>query len=451
GDLFVYRDTTAGGSTVAYNPYSASQVSVAIFLPTDLGNDTQLAADYLVWVQDGDTASLLSWDGGQWVEVVDDWGYEFDANRSTPQTHLYLPFDTLSISDPVAQSLDLVALASEEDALKLWATSPADNNLSSARVIGAPASSDVEAFTLLNAYHWDSLDSDVCPADGQFNGADLAATIKADSAGVGYGLFSHQLIAAHPQLFSTAAPWADAIDALCGGEAYPNRATSGEPIPLPALCQRDPLGSTPGFLNPRQSLGHLLSTAHLPVADGDTLTVTLRVLNHSLGTAQNVTVTLVAEHLLTLAGGQAEQTLSLGSLATGESVELDVQATVDTSVNPGQSDGWTQLQAIIYDETGDRDHPREILHLNHTVDQDGPDYVEIQGPASLTGADEQTIRGFVSDQSTVPTIILEIDGSEQSCQTGSSTAQWSCDVDLGARNDGETVGLRVKAVDVHGQ
>ncbi|MCP4589470.1 MAG: hypothetical protein GY842_01870, partial [bacterium] len=53
--------------------------------------------------------------------------------------------------------------------------------------------------------------------------------------------------------------------------------------------------------------------------------------------------------------------------------------------------------------------------------------------------------------SAVPTIILEIDGSEQSCQTGSSTAQWSCDVDLGARSDGETLGLRVKAVDVHGQ
>ncbi|MEE8390529.1 MAG: cadherin domain-containing protein, partial [Anaerolineae bacterium] len=67
GDLFVYLDTSAGGSTVAYNPYPASQVSVAIFLPTDLGNDTQMAADYLVWVQDGDTASLLSWDGSQWV------------------------------------------------------------------------------------------------------------------------------------------------------------------------------------------------------------------------------------------------------------------------------------------------------------------------------------------------------------------------------------------------
>ncbi|MCP4535084.1 MAG: hypothetical protein GY831_28160, partial [Delftia sp.] len=232
-------------------------------------------------------------------------------------------------------------------------------------------------FTLLKAYRWDSLDSGVCPVDGQFNGADLAATVRADPAGVGYGLFSHQLIAAHRHLFSTAAPWSEAIDALCGGEAYPSRAASGEPIPLPALCQREALGSTSGFLNPRQSLGHLLSTAHLPVADGDTLAVTLRVANYGLNAAQNVTVTLVAEHLLTLAGGQTEQTISLGSLDAGESVELEIQATVDTSVNPGQSDGWTHLQAIIYDETGDRDHPREMLHLNHEVDSSGPDYVEI--------------------------------------------------------------------------
>ncbi|MCP4540474.1 MAG: hypothetical protein GY832_25330, partial [Chloroflexi bacterium] len=97
-----------------------------------------------------------------------------------------------------------------------------------------------------------------------------------------------------------------------------------------------------------------------------------------------------------------------------------------------------------------RDHPREILHLNHEVDQDAPDYVEIQSPSSLAGAGEQTIRGFVSDQSAVPTIVLEIDGGEQSCQTGGG-AQWSCDVDLGARNDGDSVALRVRAVDAHGQ
>ncbi|MCP4534885.1 MAG: hypothetical protein GY831_27135, partial [Delftia sp.] len=174
-----------------------------------------------------------------------------DANRATPQTDLYLPFDTLGVTNPVTQSLGLVAFASDDDALKLWATMPADNNLSSARAIGAPSSNDVEAFTLLKAYHWDSLDSGICPADGQFNGADLAATIKADLAGVGYGLFSHQLVAAHRQLFPAAAPWADAIDALCSGEAFPSGPVSREPIPLPALCQRDPLGSTPGFLNPR--------------------------------------------------------------------------------------------------------------------------------------------------------------------------------------------------------
>ncbi|MCP4532740.1 MAG: hypothetical protein GY831_16145 [Delftia sp.] len=410
-----------------------------------------MAADYLVWVQDEDSASLLSWNEGsdEWLTVGDPWTFSFDANRPTPQTDLYLPFDTLGITNPTTQTLDLVALASDEDTLKLWATMPADNNLSSPRAIGAPASSDVEAFTLLNAYHWDSLDSGVCPSAGQFNGADIKAALSTDPAGVAYGLFEQQLIAVHPQLFPTAAPWDDAIDSLCNGIAFNGRAAS-EPIPLPALCQREASGSSADFVNPSQRLGHLLSTAHAPVADGQALSATLRLVNDGLGAAQNVSVTLVAENLLTLADGSSEQTIGLGSLAAGESVELEIQMLVDASVNPGQSDGWTHLQAIVYDETGDRDHPREVLHLNHELDSSGPDYVEVQSPLALTAGGTQTVWGFVSDQSVVPTITLEIDGSEQACQTGGS-AQWRCDFDLGARSEGETIALRVKAVDAHGQ
>ncbi|MCP4546674.1 MAG: hypothetical protein GY835_09455, partial [bacterium] len=372
--------TAAGGSTVAYNPYPASEVSVAIFLPTDLENDTQMAADYLVWVQDEDIASLLTWDGSQWVEVVGDWSYVFDANLATPQTVLYLPFDTLGISNPVTQSLGLVALASEDDGLKLWAAMPSYNNLNSETVIGSSASSDVEVFTLLKAYEWDSLGADICPSAGsgdtiQFNGADLQATISAEPSGVGYGLFSHHLIFAHRYLFPGAADWAGAATQLCSGNPLLAKLVS-DPLPLPSFCQREPVGSATDFVNPRRVLGPILSTELAPVVDGQTVSYTIRVTNDGITTAQDVTVTLVADKLLTLAGGPLELTFPIGSLAPGETEELVVEGTVDTGVNPGQGDGWTHLKAIVFDESGDRYHPAEELHLNHETDQAGPDYVE---------------------------------------------------------------------------
>ncbi|MCP4548385.1 MAG: hypothetical protein GY835_18140, partial [bacterium] len=149
-------------------------------------------------------------------------------------------------------------------------------------------------------------------------------------------------------------------------------------------------------------------------------------------------------------GQTYELVVDVGPLAPGETHELIVQGIVDTGFNPGQSDGWTHLQALVFDENGDRYHPTEKLDLNHETDQAGPDYVEIQGPLSLAGSGEQTIRGFASDQSAVSTIVLEIDGQEQSCQNPAGSAQWTCPVDLGSRTDGETVDLRVKAVDQHG-
>ncbi|NOZ79187.1 MAG: hypothetical protein GXP48_08440, partial [Acidobacteria bacterium] len=54
GDLFIYLDTGAGGTTAAYNPFNDG---VSLSLPDGMN------ADYLIWAQDNLTATLLHWDG----------------------------------------------------------------------------------------------------------------------------------------------------------------------------------------------------------------------------------------------------------------------------------------------------------------------------------------------------------------------------------------------------
>ncbi|MFH1632590.1 MAG: LamG-like jellyroll fold domain-containing protein [Chloroflexota bacterium] len=61
GDLFLYLDTAAGGTNQVYDPFGATY---------DITLPDGMLADYLVWVQDGETASLLHWEGG-WVVASD--------------------------------------------------------------------------------------------------------------------------------------------------------------------------------------------------------------------------------------------------------------------------------------------------------------------------------------------------------------------------------------------
>lgn len=170
GDLFVYLDTRSGGTSRVYDPYHTTMSNTAILLPTTQANtqstqrrldarrasvqrraldsaltsqisaeiqafDTlsasldqatasgQMAADYAVWVQDSTHATLLAWNpvAQAWQTVTTDWTFVADTNAALPQTDVYLPFTTLGIGDAPSASLSLVAFASENNALQLWA------------------------------------------------------------------------------------------------------------------------------------------------------------------------------------------------------------------------------------------------------------------------------------------------------------------------------------------
>ena len=166
GDLFIYLDFQAGGTNTAYNPYGDGNT---VYLP---GHDTAspMEADYLIWVQDAETADLLRWDGASWVGqdgILSNDEYRFDAGLNDGHTDLYIPFDLIGVTDPAATALDLVAFASEQDGLRLWATAPSDNPVNSPRVVNTDshAGSNHE-FALQHQYHWDSLGDSVCPNGG---------------------------------------------------------------------------------------------------------------------------------------------------------------------------------------------------------------------------------------------------------------------------------------------
>ena len=129
GDLFIYLDTQSGGTTRAYDPYGTGPV---ITLPAQGGS--QLAADYALWVEDENTARLLTWSGSAWIsQTIDSAHWALDTSLRPPHTDLLIPRAWLG--SPA--TLKLVALASEDTALRVWATMPDKNPLNSPRVINS--------------------------------------------------------------------------------------------------------------------------------------------------------------------------------------------------------------------------------------------------------------------------------------------------------------------------
>jgi hypothetical protein len=153
GDLFIYLDTQSGGSTRAYNPHPTDQ---SIVLPSE--SDQPMQADYLVWVEDHEQASLWHWEADAWTRASTltlGTEYQLDASGQSAYTDLALPFDLIggAASTPVG----LVAFATEEDSLGLWATAPADNPIT----LG-PTGHTTGTVTLTNQFTWDALESGIC-------------------------------------------------------------------------------------------------------------------------------------------------------------------------------------------------------------------------------------------------------------------------------------------------
>jgi hypothetical protein len=75
----------------------------------------------------------MTWNGLSWTTAMTLTADHYQLNNGL--TDLALPFSVLGISNPTTTSLTLLAVASQKDALRLWAVMPERNPLNGANVV----------------------------------------------------------------------------------------------------------------------------------------------------------------------------------------------------------------------------------------------------------------------------------------------------------------------------
>lgn len=497
GDLFIYLDTQAGGTTTAYNPYSATLSTTTIYLPgvtpfdllpaiersehnlkplspVQAARQSQrlaltvdegpMGADYLIWIQDDQNANLLRWDIDQWImdtRLVAN-QYAFDAGVNGGQTDLALPFTLLGIGDPSSASLDLVAFASEDHQLRLWAVMPNSNPVNSDLVVETNLYAEkTQQFALSRAYHWGNLGTSLCPNGSQVPAiaraassagqpgspdSDLRMEISVEPAGTSYSFLGDNLFWLWETFFG--AKTADV---------------------------------STGF--------SFIDANHPPLGDGQVITYTLQYQNQGTTTATGVKVDISAYYSLHLPDGEHlhdeyrdHQVVSLGDLAPGEEGSvtfhgvIDLAATRNDYYKPCVSDfptmpeicdpllQWASIDAFVYDDTHpEGGQPLEWIWIDQQVDSIKPVFLDIQKPEVFVSPDLNELSGYAYDASSIPTLTLEIraPGGAIRTRTCADSApedgRWQCPWDVTATNngippsDGAQFTVRLQARDAFGQ
>jgi hypothetical protein len=440
GDLFLYFDTGPGGTTTAFDP--SGMMTTTLHLPgvTPTGTVGAMAADTLVWVRDAETALLLHWQeaAGRWqiVRPLSAAEYGYDAALNNGQTDLYLPFDPIGLM--AGSSLDLVAFATEEGALDVWATLPSANPLNSGRVVETAALADDAArFALLHRYHWERVGDGVCPngSDGSspaYPDTEVQAQLSAVPEGVAYSLVDSGLFWLWEQL------------------------TGDKPADVSSYFDK-------------------MSTEHPHVGTDQTLTYSLRYRNTGRDTATGLYADVTAHYALRLRSGQAlrlnsRQALQLssghapqpaaddvrlqfplGDLSPGAEQTVSFQGVIDLARS---AEPWAALTVELYDDAHPSGGPPlERLWLDHQVDRAAPQFVGITQPAYVLGAGPNRVQGYVYDDSPVTTLSLDlVGGPALDCPDATPwDGAWTCTLDASDYGDGAVITATVAAEDAFGQ
>ncbi len=384
GDLFIYLDTGSGGATDAYDPFNAVHT---ITLPAQGGN--QLAANYVIHIKDGTTAELLAWNGSSWATPQTLGAPNYFYNEGI--TDLYLPLNMLG--NPT--TMKMVAIASDENALRLWAAMPSSNPLNSALVADALALPFLDSsFSLQQQYEWTTIGaSGVCPAAGQFENADLNVSITASTTGTQVGYQASDL----PGLLQSNGTPKVQLDSDNNGVADLDEDNNN--------ATYLPLDTQPSAIGP-----------------GGLVTYTLRVTNDGNAAATGVQVDLAAYGAMSLYNSTTPVTL--GTIAADSFVEH----TFTVKVNDGTTIDGGEVTAVISDAT----HGAfDWLWVLYDIDYEGPTAVTILGPKYINAGLNQ-IYGSVKDASDVPTIILEEDNGPATATCTDTTPAdgfWICTLD----------------------
>ncbi len=455
GDLFLYFNTTSGGSSIAYDPYTSTITNTLVYLP--------FQADYLLYISMDDeesssNAALLNWNGSEWVSSGGSWELVFDADGEI--TDIFLPFADLSIGDPANTSLEMVGFATEEASLRLWAAIPNYNILNSSLVSGAagggPSATDFHLFSLQQSYSTPNLGNGACPAEtanlGQIDAAWQATTQAGDSAGINYAWLGDYLFNLMPLLaeFEGSQDWDTPLAGMCA--SYPDA----------VLCQRIPTTQQTGLdYNPLTTQDKAPEELPAPLGDGEILTVTLVVENTGDGLMESARVELETWGALVLPAGTYSsagpdqwytQSIALGDLDPGDTLTITFQVIVDADLD--NQSGWATLTALLENNLGT---PLEIMNLDFQVDFAPPSFLAVVEPQGPLTNGLNTIYGTVIDASPVPTIELEISGgglrtAVQTCfDSVPEDSFWNCEIDLSALVNGDQVSIRARAIDIFGQ
>lgn len=387
------------------------------------------AADYMLWLTDTNHLNLMRWNtiSSTWEVAMDYPAAQyawFDAERQV--THLAVPFAALGIGNPANSGLQLVALASDEGAMRLWATMPGGNPLNSPRVANPllAAQAANRPFTLTRAYSWSSLGSGVCPAENTAAGADVQVQLAASPQSVVYSFLNDSLFYIQNALFGD-----QSIDT-----------------------------SQIGFLN----------AAPRPVGVGRPITYTVRYANAGSQVARDVRAVVVAWEPLVLPDGERrtdatlgtfyQQTLTLGDLDPGAQGTAQVRAIVDAASDASLD--RASLDLIIYDAAAASRTPLvplEWVWSDHVIDRGGPTNMQITQARRFVRPEQVLFEGTVSDPAGVQAVTLEQRtatgpaGSNTCLDPNPDDGVWACPAETSGVREGTEIGVRVRCTDQFGQ
>jgi len=425
GDLFVYLDTRPGGARQLMDPYGSGP---AIYFP---GNAPQPAdglalqddgtiqsvdapamrPDVLVWVEHAGRATRWRWDGNGWradAQPLGDAAVRTVRRAGATDTDLLLAFADLGLADPAAAPIGLLAVASQEGALRLWATMPDRNPLNGP--LGAPARAGTATadFGLAHGFFWPALGAGACPngrltpgsgpTGGPFQDSDITVRLSSQPVGTIVGFLGDGLL--------------DLWRMLLG--------TGGAP-----LGRADALTA--------------LDADHRPLGQDQTVAYGFALRNHGSEAATGVVLRLDGWLALGLPGGQPlpsglgdRQQVAVGTIAPGATQHVTVTGRVDwqglgaarqarclESHDAATCRPNLERAALDADLFDDRTPPAgggapwpaapiEWLFAEHAVDSEPPHDVAITAPSGAVRSAPTTVRGTAHDASGVVAVELEV-------------------------------------------
>ncbi|WP_322512232.1 LamG-like jellyroll fold domain-containing protein [Chloroflexus sp.] len=417
-DLYLYLDTTTGGATTVYTQGMPSG-------QPDLRLPADFAPDYLLRVDDAQSISLLRWNGAAWVAASGAWQAWIDSAQPD-LFEAYLPFAVLNITSPATTPASIVAYATEEDSLRTWAVMPANNPLTSPRVLNSRSGEAISnQIGLVNTIAWANLGAGVCPGEGQVV-ADMHFRVTASPAGAIYSIFTDELIDAQELLLDTN-----------------NHVASTQ------LTEID--------------------NNHPPLFEGQTITYTIHYENTGEAPAENVQAWIVNWGALRLPGGNLvigsggtpyyEQFINLGTIAPNTSGTVTFTGVVNRQIarDANEDEEWATVDISFHDDTTGFDYALDWFFVDHAVDIAPPEYVAIADPVAYVKPGLVTVSGEVWDESDVPQIQIEVQvGTAAPTITTCADptpddGEWQCVVNIGNPADGTPVRMRARASDAGSQ